>query len=254
MKELEDLLAEFVRRSEEILEEDLTGIYLHGSAAIGCFNPGKSDIDLIVVADVPMTDLVKREYMDMVVGLNACAPAKGIEMSVVTRNVCRPFIYPTPFELHFSEAHLKWYQSDPDDYILKMKGADRDLAAHFTIIKNRGRCLIGAPIAEVFADVPRADYLDSIYDDIADAIDGISGNTMYYTLNLARVLAYKNEGLILSKKEGGEWALRCLPQEYHELIHNALEEYVKGNPVSYKKEQAECYAEYMLDQIGAQNK
>ncbi len=226
---LENILSDFVKRSEEIIMENLTGIYLHGSAAMGCFNPEKSDIDLIIVVKEPMTDSVKRKYMDMVVELNERGPAKGIEMSVVTKGVCKPFVYPTPFDLHFSEAHLDWYRSNPDDYIQKMKGTDKDLAAHFTIIKNRGRCLAGAPIDEVVGDVPGEDYMDSISGDIADAALDLPENMMYYTLNLTRVLAYKKEGLILSKKEGGEWGLKNLPEEFHPLIRKALEEYSQGN-------------------------
>jgi len=42
------LLESFVERNKEILEDSLVGIYLHGSAAMGCFNPAKSDIDLLV--------------------------------------------------------------------------------------------------------------------------------------------------------------------------------------------------------------
>mgnify|MGYP006922406171 CR=1 FL=1 len=33
---------------------------------------------------------------------------------------------------------LKWYQENPQDYVEKMKGVDRDLAAHFTIIERFG--------------------------------------------------------------------------------------------------------------------
>ena len=35
--------------SRKIFGENLTGVYLHGSLAMGCFNPDKSDIDLIIV-------------------------------------------------------------------------------------------------------------------------------------------------------------------------------------------------------------
>ena len=45
------LLNRFVEQSEEILQDNLTGIYLHGSAVMGCFNPAKSDLDLIVVVN-----------------------------------------------------------------------------------------------------------------------------------------------------------------------------------------------------------
>ena len=42
---------------------------------------------------------------DQLAGGNA---TKGIEMSIVTKTVCNPFVYPTPFELHFSAMHIGW--------------------------------------------------------------------------------------------------------------------------------------------------
>ena len=107
---------------------------------MGCYNPAKSDIDLIIVVKDSIEDSVKRVFMDMVVELNEKGPAKGIEMSVVKQSACKPFVYPTPFELHFSVAHLDWYGKNLDDYVSKMKGEDKDLAAHFTII------IIGASV------------------------------------------------------------------------------------------------------------
>ena len=246
---LDSLLAEYVDRSKEILAENLAGIYLHGSAVMGCYNPKKSDIDIIIVIDDDMTNQVKQAYMDMVVRLHSLTPAKGIEMSIVTKQVCNPFVYPTPFELHFSEAHLQWYMESPDDYIQKMNGTDQDLAAHFMVIRWRGRCLYGLPIEEIFAEVPKRDYVDSIYCDIAEAPEEISENTMYVVLNLARVLAYLTEGRVLSKKEGGEWALKNLPEEFHSLVQGALQEYAKGDDIIYDADGAKRYAEYMLAQI-----
>jgi streptomycin 3"-adenylyltransferase len=37
---------------------------------------------------------------------------------------------------------------------------------------------------------------------------------MYLILNLARVLAFMKDGLVLSKREGGEWGLKNLPEKY----------------------------------------
>ncbi|SFU49874.1 aminoglycoside adenylyltransferase domain-containing protein [Butyrivibrio sp. INlla21] len=248
--DINEILTEFVNHAKDILKENLTGIYLHGSAVMGCYNPKKSDLDLIIVVNNPMTDPEKKEIMDTVVDLNEKGPAKGIEMSIVKKEVCKPFVYPTPFELHFSVMHLGWYKDNPDDYIRKMNGADSDLAAHFTIIKKRGKCLCGEPIDEVFAEVPKADYMDSIKDDIAEAEDDILDNTMYITLNLARVLAYIKEEKVLSKKEGGEWALNVIPKEYHNQIKEAMREYETGENGAYDAELAKRYAEYMLKEIG----
>lgn len=235
----------FTEESKQILGDNLVGVYLHGSAVMGCFNPEKSDVDLLVVVNEEPTDTVKRAFLDMVVSLNENGPAKGIEMSVVRRGVCNPFVYPTPFELHFSKMHLDWYRSNPEDYIAKMKGTDRDLAAHITVIRARGVCLCGESIDEVFGEVPKQDYMDSLWYDIADAEDDIAEDTMYLTLNLARVLAFQRDGSVLSKKEGGEWGLKNLPEKYHNLLLAALSEY-RGETPGYDMSAAKEYAGAML--------
>ena len=244
-----EITAMFVSRSADILKGKLTGIYLHGSAAMGCYQPKKSDLDFLVVVQESMTETEKRQYMDMVTDLDAEGPAKGIEMSIVTRDACYPFVYPTPFILHWSRMHSAWYREDPEDYIQKMNGTDQDLAAHFTVIRNRGICLYGLPISEVFGEVPEQDYLDSIRDDVAGATEQIAENPMYYILNLARVLGYLKEKKVLSKKEGGAWGLKNLPAKYHPLIRTALDEYENSTEAQYDVMLARDYAEYMLGNI-----
>ena len=247
--ETNSLINSFVEQTKDILKDNLVGVYLHGSLAMGCFNPQKSDIDLVIVVNEPLTDSIKKEYLEMVVEHNARGPAKGIEMSVVLRNVCKPFVYPTPYELHFSAGHLDWYKENPDEYIRELKGTDKDLAAHFTIISKRGKCLYGLPINDVFGEVPASDYMDSIWYDVEHAKKEIKYFPMYLTLNLARVLAYKEEGLILSKKEGAEWAIGKLTEEYHPLIQDALRDYSEGIEVVYDKALTKRYAKYMIKRI-----
>ena len=239
------IVESFVRESERIIGDNLVGIYLHGSAVMGCYNPDKSDLDFLVVVKENVKDETKRDFMDMVVALNAQTPGKGIEMSIVKKEVCDPFIYPTPFELHFSQMHTKWYSENPDDYIRKMNGTDKDLAAHFKVIKARGKCLFGLSIDEVFGEVPEQNYMDSLWNDIEEAAEEITDNTMYLTLNLARVLAWIKEKKVLSKKEGGEWGLKNLPDKYHSLLQEALKEY-KGMEPEYDTDLAIDYAKKMV--------
>lgn len=76
---MEKLLNEFVEQSKEILGDNLIGIYLHGSAVMECFNPKKSDLDLIIVVNEKMDNASKRAMMDMVIAFNEHGPSKGIE-------------------------------------------------------------------------------------------------------------------------------------------------------------------------------
>ena len=92
--------------------------------------------------------------------------------------------------------------------------------------------------------------MDSIWSDIEDAKEEIVTNTMYITLNLCRVLAYKRESLILSKQEGGEWAMNALPvSEYQKIISDALKEYKTGEVMSTDRAIVVEFAEYMLKEI-----
>ncbi|MBR6295562.1 MAG: DUF4111 domain-containing protein [Treponema sp.] len=251
------ILSRFVDGAREILEANLLGVYLHGSASMGCFNPKLSDLDLLVGVRESPPDFTKRCFMDMILSLHEdfCRGSgrlkghSGIEMSVVLQKDCKPFAFPTPFDLHFSAMHENWYRENPADYVQKMKGCDVDLAAHFMITKKRGVCLYGMKIDDFFADVPPENYLESIMDDVCGAEEEISGNTCYLVLNLSRVLAFKKEGLVLSKREGGEWALKNLPPDFAPLLESALEEYRGDSFSGYDLSLAKRYAVFALGEI-----
>jgi streptomycin 3"-adenylyltransferase len=102
---------------------------------------------------------------------------------------------------------------------------DPDLAAHITIVGQRGVCLQGQPIAAVFPAVPPADYVHSVLGDVHDALANIAGNPVYAVLNCCRVHWYLCEGQICSKDEAGSWALGTLPSVFQPLIRQALARY-----------------------------
>lgn len=208
-----------------ILGGKLVGFYVHGSIAFGCFTWATGDIDFLVVVDAPLTQAEKEALVRVLLALAPDAPPKGFEMSVVLREACDPFQYPTPFELHFSNTHKIRAEADLTAYCRDMHGTDPDLAAHFTVLRRKGEGLWGEEISAVFGEVPRACYVDSIIGDIRSAPADAADNPVYVTLNLCRVLAYVQEGAVLSKAEGGEWGLANLPEGYHPLLRSALDAY-----------------------------
>lgn len=254
-----------------ILGENLVGIYVHGSIAFGCFNWNKSDIDFMVVVDKALTLAEKEALIRVLLELDAgeCAcgardaedsvgyscgacPPKGLEMSVVQAKVCRPFVYPTPYELHFSNSHKEQYRADICGYCKKQQGVDPDLAAHFTVIHDCGIVLAGKPISEVFEPVPVEAYLDSIKNDISGAETEILENPVYIILNLCRVLAYIRERKVLSKAQGGDWGCENLPEKYREIVAAARSYYSGNNTVMTGSPEALCeFARFMLGEISA---
>jgi predicted nucleotidyltransferase len=53
-------LQEIVRLFRKEMMDNLVGIYLHGSLAMRCFNPDKSDIDFLVIAKNKLTFETKK--------------------------------------------------------------------------------------------------------------------------------------------------------------------------------------------------
>lgn len=248
---LNTVLEGIQKQYTKILGYNLVGIYVHGSIAFNCFNWEKSDIDYIVVVNEPLSLDVKKKLMEATVLFNIQAPQKGIEMSVVLKENCQNFVHPSPFEIHFSIAHLKWWHEDPIGYCKKMNGSDADLAAHYTVIRHKGIVLCGEEISSVFSEIDPGYYFDSIKSDIQDSKEDVFTEPVYIILNLCRVLAYKKDGSILSKCEGGEWGLLNLPCEYRAIVEQALENYLasSNDKIVLNDIVATQFCDYMLKMI-----
>ena len=226
------LLKSIVAKFDDFLEDNLVGIYLHGSLTMGCFNPDSSDIDIIAVVEKSLSPKTKKSLVKILLDLLDNNPQK-LELSIVLLDTLKEFEYPTPIEFHFSEELKSKYINGTIDLIAGKK--DYDLAAHITIARKHGAILKGKPIKDVFPVVPRKYYLDSIAKDskwsynniIYGPNSGICGIPPYAVLNFCRVLAFIRSKLIASKKVGARWAFENLPKKYHPIIKEALNEYSK---------------------------
>lgn len=250
-EEIESILEKIVEVFQDILKDDLIGIYLHGSLAMGCFNPEKSDIDFLVVVKKKLSAEIKRSVVKSTLNLanSDGVPEKGLEFSIVEEKYLKDFIHPTPFEFHYSKDWRKAYEEDKVD--LNKENTDRDLAAHITVIINRGIRIYGKSIKEVFPyRIPVKYYIDSLLYDAESVKEDIYRNPVYGILNLCRVIYFLEEGVISSKKEAGLWGIKHLPGEFTPLVLKALKEYngeLKDN--IWEKDNLQEFVSYMSKRI-----
>ena len=107
----------------------------------------------------------------------------------------------------------------------------------------------GAPIPQVFGPVKKEDALQAIRCDVKDAAEHLHENPVYYVLNLCRAVAYMKKDLVLSKREGGEWALRNMPSIHQQVIQAALNAYNTGLDMFYNEGEAEHFCEDALKEL-----
>ena len=224
------LVEQLARELEQRLGGNPVGVYLHGSLALGCFNPERSDIDLLVVTRRRLDEDERRSIAEFALARsNAPHP---LEMTVLSESQLRPWRYPTPYDFHYGESlRARVEEQLAHGGIPEADDADFDLAGHIGLLLPRGRTLVGRPAEDVFPTVPEADFRDSILRDFAwiQNPETRMGGRIYGVLNACRVLAYLRGAGILSKAEAGEWAGHALPAELRPTATSALAAYRSGS-------------------------
>lgn len=221
---IKNLVLKIVENYRSILGDNLTGVYLHGSLAMGCFNPQRSDIDILAMTNESLSVETKKKIIEFLFSIKDKAPTKGIEMSIVLERYVRDYVYPTPFELHYSPAWDKKYRDGEVDFLEEK--TDEDLVAHAMITRERGVCLFGKPVSEVFGKVPQDYYRQSLLSDARWMLERLkTEDPVYIVLNFCRILAFTKDGFITSKKEGGQWGLGNLSERYRILISQSMQVY-----------------------------
>lgn len=224
--DVKKLINDVVKSFRKTLKDNLVGVYLHGSLAMGCFNPNYSDIDMLIVVEREMSVEDKRlfvgDFLDTIKSKKI--PKKGIEFSVIQIKYLRNFEYPTPFELHYSKMWKEAYEQNRVDF--SKQNRDPDLAAHIVVTLNRGMCLYGEPTDKVFKPIPEKFYVESILHDAKDIERNPMEDPVYSVLNFCRILYYLKEKVVSSKKEAGEWAIEILPEDLKRLVNKVLRIYM----------------------------
>jgi glyoxylase-like metal-dependent hydrolase (beta-lactamase superfamily II) len=224
-------LDELVHGLGEVLGSDVVGVYLHGSLALGCFNPALSDLDLLVVTERPLS-------AEQRLALPPLLPRSGrIEVSFLSAPALRPWRHPAPYDLHFGS------EQGPVG-----PGEDYDLAAHFTVACHAGVPLLGPPPTDVFPDVPWEDYEDSLRRDLETC--GEHGGRLYAVLSPARIWATLTERVVHSKASGAAWAIERAPEEYRPLLSQALETYRTGTSEPwFTRDEVRPFVDFVIDQV-----
>ncbi len=246
---VQEFLDTIVNQIKEIIGDNLIGLYLHGSLAMGGFNPAKSDIDLL---GVTKRRLENREACKLArLLLEFSGNPYPIEISFLNKHQLEKWEHPSLFDFHFSEHWRSTFaRKSQSDLYINTSLKDEDLAAHITILHISGVCLAGRAIGDVFPVIPEKHYLSSIMNDSSDCIEKTERDPVYCILNLVRVYRYVKEKEISSKVEGAEWGLSYLPEKYLPILRKALTGYQTGTKkISFDMRELESFRDYVSGQI-----
>jgi Nucleotidyltransferase domain/Domain of unknown function (DUF4111) len=187
--------------------EELVGVYLHGSAVLGDWNPRASDVDvLVVVRDETPSSTVER-LAAVLSGDRAprraprCeSPGTGLEASVVESGAASKPSAPWPFVVHVTTT--------PDDrkVLWGMPGrGDADLILHYAVARDYGCAAYGPAPRTAFGAISERIIVRQLAEELRWAVERAGAS--YAILNTCRALRYRHDGTLCSKTDGASWAI-----------------------------------------------
>jgi hypothetical protein len=203
-------------------------VYLHGSLAMGAFDAGRSDVDVLAVCGGPIPRKRSRALGEALAAIPRLPSGHDLEMTLVTEAAIRTPSAAPSFEVHVS-THEEPSVVDGHD-----GSGDEDLVIQFALVRARGLALMGPKPGELFAQPDRASLIRAFLSDIEWAREqGAAGweghdrpefaSMAYRVLNGARSWRYLETGDLGSKVEGAAWLERRHPDpDVHALLDGAL--------------------------------
>jgi hypothetical protein len=215
--ELNDVLAELASRQRAVLGDELVGVYLQGSFALGDADK-ESDADFIAVTrdelgDVDVLQALHRDLYEL-----PTPWAQHLEGSYAPQEQLR----------RVDSARSQWWFLDNGASRLERDNHCNTAIVRWTL-REHGIALAGPPAVELVDEVSHqalaadarwamAEWLEWV-----DTLDRWSVRLQgLAVLSFCRALQTIALGIVGSKRAAGEWALGAVDSEWHDLIRAAL--------------------------------
>lgn len=215
-KEIERYLSDVHYVLHKMLRDNLVGLYLHGSLAMGAFLPTKSDIDIIATLNRPLSDVQREELRHVSSEVLLPSAASGLDLTLLTTEAARH-----PTEDSSWEAAIQVRRSHHSQQAQMRERADPFLFIDVAVVRKHGVTIAGpsaddslGPVAtrligDACAENCRVWASRDVFHDPASGV-----------LNVCRAWQFLEEETLVSKVEAGEWA-KCRTDK-DALVETAL--------------------------------
>lgn len=226
--ELPSVLGQFVSGVQDLLSENLVGIYLVGSLAVGGFDLD-SDIDFLVVTNEELTDETASALQAMHARIyeQSCYPAKHLEGSYISRDVLN--------RAEAVDVQKLWYLDNGSTVLERSTHCNKWHVRW--VLREHGVRLNGPEPDSLLDPVPdeliRKEVAGMIRLVAAEFAEAINGGLTFWTsrfgqsfaiITICRMLHTLDTGTVQSKLAGVKWGLKNLDPVWGDLIQKAWKE------------------------------
>lgn len=216
----------FLSAVQSILNKQLVGVYLHGSLALGDFDPQQSDIDFVVVTAeaLPPDTVSALKAMHGRLTADRSKWGRELEGSYISQQALRRYDPNNAAHPHIERGGTLRVEQHHSDWVVQRH-----------ILREYGVTLMGPP-PQTLIDPIRPDELRQAVVGLlrgwwASQLEDtsrleFSGYQVYAILTMCRVLYTLEHGTIVSKPVAARWAQDTLDRRWARLIERAFQRYM----------------------------
>jgi hypothetical protein len=245
--------AGFVALCQELLGSDTVGVYLHGSYVAQGFQP-QSDLDLLLVADKPISDSILAQFLERLLNLSARHPTGGSNprcldiLAVTTHELAAP-AYPGHCQFLYGE----WLRQGFEAGGALSPFADPVVTLLLAQAWQEAEPVFGPPFQTLARPLPPEHLPWALRDSLPALLADLRGDERNVLLTLARMWRTVAEGDFVSKDAAADWVAARLPAEHATVMLDAGRAY-RGEITddwALRQPEAEATAAYLRDQLVA---
>ena len=239
------LLQELTTHLPVLLGRNLIGIYLHGSLTQRAFKPRRSDVDCIVVTKRNLSDTQFRK-LGAWLALTAESTPWAARLHLL-------FLLKNEVLTMNSKACLYQFGS------LKRSRSDGNPIIWMNVFQSGGGLFGPRPESFVPVITPEGLFqalereLGYLRGEISDKPDSewrdVPSYRAYAVLTLCRILYSFRKGTVVSKQRAAKWAMKDLPEEWNDIILQALEIDETGQPSVISLSMIEQFVDFAHAQL-----
>jgi hypothetical protein len=246
--EINTVLKTLLNEVRNILDTYFIGLYLHGSLALGDFNPGHSDIDFAIVTtrELPVKLIAELEAAHGRIIESGLAWVEKLEGSFLSKKALRRWSPEETPHPHFFNKH----------FMIIRNGRDWIIDRH--VLREHGVIVNGPPVKPlidpVSPDELREAVILGIREDWTTKLNDREWLVQpsyqpFVVLTCCRALYTVKYGTVTSKPVSARWAIDTLDKKWKDLIESALAWHY-GLPHGDIEKSLE-FMKYTMRQIGA---
>lgn len=226
--ELREVLNVFANEIAAELKENLVGLYLVGSIALGDFDLD-SDVDFLVVTNTELTEADMKPLQDIQIKIYDidCYPAKHLEGSYISISDLNNWSVVGKKKLFYFDNGSTTCEQTTHDNQWHIRW----------ILRERGITLIGQKPEKILREIPQNELIDEIKMNLLQSKEIFQGEInrplsfcnsrfgqSFFVLTYCRMLHTLHTGTVQSKKAGAAWAKQFVDPRWGGLIDQAWNE------------------------------